>query len=85
MAKFKETFVDKVNERSKGEVTIKLLGGGEVIEPVDQGFAVQMGVVDMALTLVGYYESLVPGAGAINLSQVSHELERERDFYGLMN
>jgi len=43
-------FIDKVNDKSGGELTIEWIGGPEAIGPLDQAPAVANGVVDIALT-----------------------------------
>jgi len=73
---FQKLFVDRVNERAKGELVIKFRGGPEVIAAFDQGKAVQQGIVDIALPPVGFYEALAPGIGGAMLTQVSLEEER---------
>ena len=45
----KRMFIDRVNERSKGELIIKVKGGPEVIKPFDLGVSVQRGGIDMAI------------------------------------
>ena len=41
-------FIDKVNEKSKGELVIQLVGGPEVVPGSEQPMAVKRGVVDMS-------------------------------------
>jgi TRAP-type C4-dicarboxylate transport system substrate-binding protein len=74
---FQTLFVDKVNEKAKGELVIKFRGGPEVIAAFDQGKAVAQGIVDIALPPVGFYEALAPGIGGAMLTQVSLEEERK--------
>lgn len=43
----KENFIDKVNERAKGELAIKVRGGPEVIGSLDLGLALHKGTIQM--------------------------------------
>lgn len=72
----KEKFINKVNERAKGELVIKVRGGPEAIPPFDLGMAVQRGTVDMANVPTGFFEGLVPGIDCSRLSDYSVEEER---------
>ncbi len=74
---FQELFVDKVNDKAKGELFINYRGGPETIQAYDLGMAVQRGVVDIATTPVGYYEPLVPGIGAAMLTSLTPQEERK--------
>jgi TRAP-type C4-dicarboxylate transport system substrate-binding protein len=73
---FQEMFIDKINERAKGELVIEFRGGPEVIAAFDQGKAVQQGVVDIALPPIGFYEAIAPGIGGAMLTQVTPDEER---------
>ena len=74
---FQKMFVDKFNEKAKGEIVINYRGGPEVIGQFDLGAAVQKGVVDMAFVSVGFYEALAPGIGAAMLTQLTPQEERK--------
>lgn len=74
---FQKLFIDRVNERTKGELFIRYRGGPESIPPTDLGSAVQSGVIDIATTIVGFYESIVPGVGALMLTELTLEEERQ--------
>ena len=65
---FQEHFVDKVNEKAKGKVKINYRGGPEAVPPVDLGKATQKGIIDLCTTTVGWYEAIVPGVGAMMLT-----------------
>jgi TRAP-type C4-dicarboxylate transport system substrate-binding protein len=56
-----KTYIDKVSQKSGGELTIKWIGGPEAIEGFDQAPAVASGVVDMALS---QYPASPPPANA---------------------
>lgn len=53
-------FVDKVNQRGKGVVQIKVRGGPEVIPFAQQGEALKNGLIDMIDCPAGPYLNLVP-------------------------
>jgi TRAP-type C4-dicarboxylate transport system substrate-binding protein len=72
-----QLFIDKVNERAKGELVIKYRGGPETIPPFDLGKAVQKGVVDIGMAPVGFYEPIAPGIGGAQLTQLTLEEERK--------
>src|SRR4030042_4273729 len=73
---FQKMFVDRVNERAKGELIIDFRGGPEVIEAFDQGKAIQQGIVDIALPPVGFYEAIAPGIGGAMLTELTPTEER---------
>jgi TRAP-type C4-dicarboxylate transport system substrate-binding protein len=77
----KDEFIDKVNERAKGELIINVRGGPEVIAPFDLGVAVQKGTIDMATIPTAFFESLVPGADSTKLSIYTAWEERENGIY----
>jgi TRAP-type C4-dicarboxylate transport system substrate-binding protein len=64
----KKEFIDLVNQRTKGALTIKVRGGPEAIPPFDIGVSVQKGVIDMATVPPSFFESVVPGS----LSHAAH-------------
>jgi TRAP-type C4-dicarboxylate transport system substrate-binding protein len=76
-ALWRPIFIDKINERARGELRITVRGGPEAIPIFDQAMAVKKGVVDMMYTSVGFYSSLIPGIASIRLSEISPQEERE--------
>jgi len=72
-----QLFIDKVNERAKGELVIKYRGGPETFPPHDLGKAAQKGVVDIGVAPVGFYEPIAPGIGGAQLTQLTLEEERK--------
>jgi TRAP-type C4-dicarboxylate transport system substrate-binding protein len=76
-ALWKPIFIDKINERARGELRITVRGGPEAIPIFNQAMAVKQGVVDMMYTSVGFYSSLIPGIASIRLSEISPKEERE--------
>ncbi len=77
-------FIERVNERSKGELIIELVGGPEVIAGVNQPEAVSSGTIDMIWVPFGNYPSYVPEAWGITLSECEPWEERENGFYDYM-
>jgi TRAP-type C4-dicarboxylate transport system substrate-binding protein len=73
---FQESFIDKVNERANGELFLNYRGGPEVFAANDITDAVLSGVIDIGFNYVGAYEPIVPGVGAVMLSQLEPEEER---------
>lgn len=71
-------FFDRVNQMAKGRLVVKYRGGPEVIPPPNLGTAVKNGVVDICTTTVGYYEAIVPGIGALMLTDLTPSEERHR-------
>ena len=53
-------YLEKAEQESNGELSIKFLGGPEVIGLMEQGQGVARGVVDMALLPPSLIQSLVP-------------------------
>jgi len=73
---FQSMFVDRINEKAKGELFLKFRGGPEVISAFDQGKAVAQGIVDIALPPIGFYEAIAPGIGGAMLTQLKPYEER---------
>ncbi len=76
-------FIDKINERAKGELFIKYRGGPEVIGGFDQAKAVAKGTIDMAMVPTSFYPGVVPGADTMRLSKISTAKERANGTYDL--
>jgi TRAP-type C4-dicarboxylate transport system substrate-binding protein len=77
----KQNFIDPVNERSNGRLTINVRGGPEVIPSYDLGSAVQTGTIDIASIPIGFFDSLIPGADSMRLSPFTAAEEREKGIY----
>jgi TRAP-type C4-dicarboxylate transport system substrate-binding protein len=71
-------FSDKVGEVSKGELSIKILGGPEVIGVMEQGQGVSRGVVDMAMLPPGLIQGMVPESLFPLLTRITQEEEIKR-------
>ena len=59
-ALWKPEFIDKVNERAKGELKIVVRGGPEAIAMFDQAMAVKSGIADCIYTPSGMFTSVIP-------------------------
>lgn len=78
-------FIDKVKEKSSGEVVIDYLGGPEVIPALEQVEALRKGkMIDMVFSVSAYYQAVVPEAIALHLSRILPWEERQSGFYDLM-
>jgi TRAP-type C4-dicarboxylate transport system substrate-binding protein len=79
-----QMFVDRVNERCKGRLEIKWLGGPEVIAAFDQINALKSGTMDMILYYpFGYMKQLMPEAEAKGLSELAEWEERRSGAFEL--
>jgi TRAP-type C4-dicarboxylate transport system substrate-binding protein len=74
---YQKVFIEKINEKAKGQLVINYRGGPDVIGQFDLGAAVQKGIIDIATVSVGFYEALVPGNGAAMLSELTPQEERK--------
>lgn len=83
-ARFQKIFGERVNERAKGELVIKYLGGPEVIPPANIPDAVRRGIIDIVSTNCATYQSLVPAVRPVPISQLTLAEERARGFYDFM-
>jgi len=79
-----QIFVDKVNERFKGKLEIRWLGGPEVTAAFDQVNALKSGTIDMLLYYpFGYMKQLMPEAEAMGLSELADWEERRTGAFEL--
>jgi TRAP-type C4-dicarboxylate transport system substrate-binding protein len=74
-------FIDRINERAKGELRFEYKGGPETIPQAQQPLAVRNGVVGMANVSAAMCAALVPEANIVTISRVSHNQERQGGFY----
>jgi TRAP-type C4-dicarboxylate transport system substrate-binding protein len=73
-----------VNERAKGELTIKYIGGPEVIPTFEQPEALKNGVVDILSTPYGFMQAVVPEGVILMVSPHTWAQERKiglNDFF----
>jgi TRAP-type C4-dicarboxylate transport system substrate-binding protein len=78
-------FLDRINEQAKGALTIKYLGGPEVVATRDQPQAVRTGVVDMSHVPMSYYVGLEPVLEMMACSEIPGPGERKSGAYNLVN
>jgi TRAP-type C4-dicarboxylate transport system substrate-binding protein len=78
--------VERINKELKGELSIKVLGGPEVVPAMEQHEAARGGAVDICLTSCSYYSPLVKGLSEAtmftNLSE--EELHASTEYYDQM-
>lgn len=84
-SRWKQEFIDKVNDRCKGELKIKVRGGPEIIAQFDQGMAVKKGIVHMMYSPAGFFSSLVPGLDSWRLSELTAQEERNSEAYEVIS
>jgi TRAP-type transport system periplasmic protein len=70
-----------IEKKSNGGIVCKLLGGPEVIPPLEQGDNVRLGNVQMAVIPGAFFKGLVPAAPMISLSQLDMTEERKRGLW----
>jgi TRAP-type C4-dicarboxylate transport system substrate-binding protein len=68
-----------VNEKAKGELEIKLLGGPEVVAVFDQLKALSKGTVDMIHASQAYYAGMVPEGTIPELAKPKFEVKAFRE------
>jgi TRAP-type C4-dicarboxylate transport system substrate-binding protein len=73
---FKQLFIDRINERAKGELIIILRGGPEIVPSYEQALAVQKGTIQLGTIPSAFFGNIVPGADATRLSEVTPFEER---------
>ncbi len=79
-----QIFIDKVNERAGGRLTIEWVGGPEVLQTFDQVHALKAGTIDAILYYpFGYMKPLMPECWAKGLSQLTAWEERASGAYEL--
>jgi TRAP-type transport system periplasmic protein len=69
--------VDKIKEKTNGQLIIKFIGGPETIPAMDIGMAVKNGVVDIGQTYVGGYEAIVPGISLAQFTKLTPAEEQK--------
>lgn len=77
--------MERVKEKSNGQLIIEHKGGPEVISSFGQAMAVKKGVVDMCWVPSSFYASLLPWAESLVASQITAWEERERGAYDFIN
>jgi len=79
--------IKRINEKFKGEVEIKLLGGPEVVAVFDQLKAAGTGTVDMIHGDPNYWAGIVPEGGMLTMAKHNFEVKiiRESGVLDLIN
>ena len=72
-------YIKQVNEKAKGELEIKLLGGPEVVAAFDQLKALSKGTVDMVHGSQDYFAGLVPEGTITDLAKPKFEVKAFRE------
>ena len=73
-----------IEERLKGKVILKYLGGPEVVPSFEQFEALRNGVVDVILGAAAYYTGQVPEASGMLLARKSSKEQRKSGYYDVM-
>lgn len=63
---FTSTFKDEVEKASGGRISVQTFPAGSLVNERAVPTAIQSGVVDISLTTMGSWSSIVPTAGALN-------------------
>ena len=77
-------FIDRFNEKFKGEIQIDWRGGPEVVPQFKQPNAVRLGSVDATLTSPSYVNGILNVSGAANYSNKSYEDIRKSGYHAEM-
>jgi TRAP-type C4-dicarboxylate transport system substrate-binding protein len=75
---------DEVKKRSKGELTIKIIGGPESIPSFEQTNALLRGVIDFYNTGSSYVQTVWPEAIVLPLSRLTPTQERKKGAFDLL-
>ncbi|MBW2609964.1 MAG: TRAP transporter substrate-binding protein DctP [Deltaproteobacteria bacterium] len=76
---------NRITEQSKGELTIKFMGGAETMPEYQQVVAVRKGIVDIAWTIPAFYQGIVRETYGFAVSEISPAEERANGFYDYIN
>ena len=74
-------FVDRVNERAKGKLSIEWIGGPEVVNEFDLANSVAIGVIDIGFITSAFVTGNVPGAEFYCTSKLSASQLRKNGFF----
>ena len=77
--RYYKEFINRVNEKAKGELEIQFLGGPEIVSVFDQLKAAGTGVVDMIHSVPAYYAGVVPEGNITDLAKHGFELNALRE------
>jgi TRAP-type C4-dicarboxylate transport system substrate-binding protein len=65
-----QTFIDRIGERSGGELVVKYLGATEIAALYDQPEALRSGVFDMLVIFPAAYAGILPLAAGMNIGNL---------------
>lgn len=78
-------FAKIIEERSKGELTVKFVGGPETFPTFESTEMLRKEVIDLLNTASTFYTKALPAAFTMIVSEASAEQERKSGFYDAMN
>jgi TRAP-type C4-dicarboxylate transport system substrate-binding protein len=78
------TWIDTVNKELKGELSVKFVGGPEVVPVFEQIEAVRKGIIQISFTSGAHYATRLPAANALHISRLFPWEERKSGFFDLM-
>jgi TRAP-type C4-dicarboxylate transport system substrate-binding protein len=81
---FNKLFVDRVNEKARGELKIIVKGGPEVMNPFDQPLAVQEGILDMSNHVATFLSNIVPGTELFRATRLTPKERRANGAFDYM-
>lgn len=76
--------VDRINEKAKGKLVIKNLGGPEVMPAVEQTDAIREGMIDMGMAAPDFYSRIIPEVQIFYYTTDSHMDQRKSGFFDIM-
>ena len=76
--------VDRINEKAKGKLVIKNLGGPEVMPAVEQTDAIREGMFDIGMVAPDFYSRIIPEAQIFYYTTDSHMDQRKSGFFDIM-
>lgn len=81
-----ESFIQRVNERGKGQVQIRYVGGGgKVMDPFEMGGALRGGVVDIGNLSGTFSTNIIPEADALKMITTTVSADRGGEVIRLLN
>jgi TRAP-type C4-dicarboxylate transport system substrate-binding protein len=78
-------FADLVAKESKGELTVKFIGGPETFPTFESIEILRKGVIDLLNTDATFYTKALPAGFTGLISELSPEEERKSGYYNAMN
>jgi TRAP-type transport system periplasmic protein len=78
-------FADMVGKESKGEVTVKFIGGPETFPTFESIEVLRKGVIDLLNIGAPFYARALPAINVGNVSELTPEEERKSGYYDAIN